>query len=49
LEVAALSDILIVDEEEGLYDPNHYNDRLLLGLKGTPRLSHKKVLKFMNK
>jgi len=34
LEVAALSDTLIVDEE-GLYDPNHYNDRLLLGLKGT--------------
>ncbi|MEK6986977.1 MAG: recombinase family protein, partial [Candidatus Thermoplasmatota archaeon] len=34
LEVAALTDTLIVDEE-GVYDPNHYNDRLLLGLKGT--------------
>ncbi len=34
LEVAALSGTLIVDEE-GVYDPNHYNDRLLLGLKGT--------------
>jgi DNA invertase Pin-like site-specific DNA recombinase len=34
LEVAALSGALIVDEE-GVYDPNHYNDRLLLGLKGT--------------
>ncbi len=34
LEVAALSSALIVDEE-GVYDPNHYNDRLLLGLKGT--------------
>ena len=34
LEVAALSGTLIVDEE-GVYDSNHYNDRLLLGLKGT--------------
>lgn len=34
LEVAALSGALIVDEE-GVYYPNHYNDRLLLGLKGT--------------
>ena len=34
LEVAALSATLIVDED-GVYDPNHYNDRLLLGLKGT--------------
>jgi DNA invertase Pin-like site-specific DNA recombinase len=34
LEVAALTGALIVDEE-GVYDPNHYNDRLLLGLKGT--------------
>ncbi len=34
LEVAALTKTLIVDEE-GVYDPNHYNDRLLLGLKGT--------------
>jgi DNA invertase Pin-like site-specific DNA recombinase len=34
LEVAALAGTLIVDEE-GVYDPNHYNDRLLLGLKGT--------------
>ncbi len=34
LEVAALAKTLIVDEE-GVYDPNHYNDRLLLGLKGT--------------
>ena len=22
-------------DEDGLYDPSHYNDRLLLGLKGT--------------
>lgn len=34
LEVAALSGTLIVDED-GVYDPRHYNDRLLLGLKGT--------------
>lgn len=34
LEVAALAQTLIVDED-GVYDPNHYNDRLLLGLKGT--------------
>lgn len=34
LEVAALAGTLIVDAE-GVYDPNHYNDRLLLGLKVT--------------
>lgn len=34
LEVAALSGALIVDKE-GVYYPNHYHDRLLLGLKGT--------------
>jgi hypothetical protein len=34
LEIAAVTRTLIVDEE-GVYDPNHYNDRLLLGLKGT--------------
>lgn len=34
LELAAVTRTLIVDEE-GVYDPNHYNDRLLLGLKGT--------------
>ena len=34
LEIAAVAGTLIVDEE-GVYDPNHYNDRLLLGLKGT--------------
>lgn len=34
LEICALSDTLILDED-GLYDPAHYNDRLLLGLKGT--------------
>ncbi len=32
LEICALSDTLILDED-GLYDPSHFNDRLLLGLK----------------
>lgn len=34
IEICALSDTLVVDEE-GVYDPNQYNDRLLLGFKGT--------------
>src|SRR3984893_10314302 len=34
LELAALSGTLILDED-GIYDPAHFNDRLLLGLKGT--------------
>ncbi len=34
LEICALSDTLILDED-GIYDPSHFNDRLLLGLKGT--------------
>jgi len=32
--LAALSHTLIL-EEDGIYDPAHFNDRLLLGLKGT--------------
>ena len=34
LEICAMSATLICDED-GLYDPNDFNDRLLLGLKGT--------------
>src|SRR5690242_18285359 len=34
LEICALSGALICDED-GLYDPGEFNDRLLLGLKGT--------------
>lgn len=34
LEIAAVTDTLILDED-GIYDPAHFNDRLLLGLKGT--------------
>jgi DNA invertase Pin-like site-specific DNA recombinase len=34
LEICALTGTLICDED-GLYDPGEFNDRLLLGLKGT--------------
>jgi DNA invertase Pin-like site-specific DNA recombinase len=34
LEICALTDTLILDED-GVYNPAHFNDRLLLGLKGT--------------
>jgi len=34
LEICALTDTLVIDEE-GIYDPGQYNDRLLLGFKGT--------------
>ena len=34
LEICALSDTLIADED-GLYNPAHFNNSLLLGLKGT--------------
>ena len=34
LELCALTDTLILDED-GLYSPGDFNDRLLLGLKGT--------------
>ncbi len=34
LEICALSGTLILDED-GVYDPCNFNDRLLLGLKGT--------------
>ena len=33
LEICALTRTLLLDED-GLYDPGHYNDRLVLGLKG---------------
>ncbi|MEI7773019.1 MAG: recombinase family protein [Chloroflexales bacterium] len=34
LEICALTETLVIDEE-GIYDPGLYNDRLLLGFKGT--------------
>ncbi|MGH7943626.1 MAG: recombinase family protein [Opitutaceae bacterium] len=44
LEICALSNTLILDED-GLYDPVHYNDRLLLGLKGTMSEAELHILK----
>ena len=44
LEICALSGTLILDED-GLYDPGHFNDRLLLGLKGTMSEAELHVLK----
>lgn len=44
LEVAALTATLICDED-GLYDPAHFNDRLLLGLKGTMSEAELHVIK----
>lgn len=34
LDLCALSDTLIIDDD-GVYDPNDFNDRLVLGMKGT--------------
>ena len=34
IEICALTNTLILDED-GIYDPTDFNDRLLLGLKGT--------------
>jgi DNA invertase Pin-like site-specific DNA recombinase len=34
LEICAITGTLILDED-GIYDPAHFNDKLLLGLKGT--------------
>lgn len=44
LEICALSDTLILDED-GVYDPTAFNDRLLLGLKGTMSEAELHVLK----
>ena len=44
LEICALSDTLILDED-GIYDPGHFNDRLLLGLKGTMSEAELHILK----
>ncbi len=44
LELAALTQTLILDED-GIYDPAHFNDRLLLGLKGTMSEAELHVLK----
>lgn len=44
LEICALTDTLILDED-GIYDPAHFNDRLLLGLKGTMSEAELHVIK----
>lgn len=44
LEISALTNTLILDED-GLYDPCQFNDRLLLGLKGTMSEAELHVLK----
>jgi len=44
LELCALSSCLIGDED-GVYDPAHFNDRLLLGLKGTISAAELHMLK----
>lgn len=44
LELAALTQTLILDED-GIYDPAHFNDRLLLGLKGAMSEAELHVLK----
>ena len=44
LELCALTDTLICDED-GLYDPHDFNDRLVLGLKGTMSEAELHVLK----
>lgn len=44
LEICALADTLILDED-GIYDPASFNDRLLLGLKGTMSEAELHVIK----
>jgi len=44
LELCALSGALISDED-GVYDPAHFNDRLLLGLKGSMSEAELHILK----
>jgi DNA invertase Pin-like site-specific DNA recombinase len=44
LEICALADTLILDED-GVYDPARFNDRLLLGLKGTMSEAELHVIK----
>ena len=44
IELAALAGTLILDED-GIYDPSHFNDRMLLGLKGTMSEAELHVLK----
>jgi DNA invertase Pin-like site-specific DNA recombinase len=36
IEICSLTDTLVIDED-GVYDPTQYNDRLLLGIKSSTR------------
>src|SRR5580700_11383350 len=44
IELCALTATLILDED-GIYDPANFNDRLLLGLKGTMSEAELHILK----
>ena len=44
MQICALTNTLILDED-GLYDPGHFNDRLLLGLKATMSEAELHILK----
>jgi DNA invertase Pin-like site-specific DNA recombinase len=44
LEICALAETLILDED-GVYDPANFNDRMLLGLKGTMSEAELHILK----
>lgn len=44
LEICAFTGTLLLDED-GLYEPSHFNDRLLLGLKGTMSEAELHILK----
>ena len=44
LQMCGLTNALILDED-GLYNPGHFNDRLLLGLKGTMNQAELHVLR----
>ena len=47
LEICALTDTLILDED-GIYDPGHFNDRLVLGLNRPDSYSTSCSLVFAN-
>lgn len=44
LDLCALFDTLIVDDD-GVYDPNDFNDRLILGMKGTMSDAERHVMR----
>ncbi len=44
LEICAMTETLIIDED-GIYDPRHFNDRFLLGMKGQMSEAELHILK----